>query len=197
MLNKFVQGLVFGLGFGIALVTTLIIGTYYIMPSVLETKLKDPQFSNPHKGEIAVPERTPSAKAREYSFFKGADHRMQIPEKGGILSLSLLPTDADAIRPRTFQLWLTASELWKIRTDGEAPDVEKIPYPESNPVEYLEKIMRESVGFGSGQGTMTVSAETIAGTKTGLDSCRENHLNGKLKITTEGVVFLLPNPYGT
>jgi hypothetical protein len=57
--------------------------------------------------------------------------------------------------------------------------------------------MHKSLGFAAGQSTMTVSAEELSRLKSSGDSSRDKSLNGKLKISTEGVVFVQPNPYGT
>jgi hypothetical protein len=57
--------------------------------------------------------------------------------------------------------------------------------------------MRKNLGFGAQQSTMTVSADELSRLKSTGDSSRDESLNGKLKISTEGVVFVQPNPYGT
>ena len=43
---------------------------------------------------------------------------------------------------------------------------------------------------------MTVSDIEINNLKSNGESWRDESLNGALKITVEGVVFVLPNPYG-
>ncbi len=103
----------------------------------------------------------------------------------------------DAKRQRTFQLWLTETSLWKVRTTETTPEIEQLPYPDSDAVEFLDEFIRKNVGLGASQGTMTVSAYEIANIKNGVDSDRDDHMNGKFQITTEGVVFFLPNPFGT
>ena len=164
----------------------------------METKIKEPKFNNPKVAEVAPsPEAVESITTREYSFFKNSGSKMEIPEGGGILSLAKLPTGPKATRQRTFQLWLTATELWKIRTNETTPEIEKIPYPSSNPVDFLDEYINKNIGLGAAQGTMTVSANEIANIKNAVNSDRDNHMNGKFHITTEGVVFFLPNPFKT
>jgi hypothetical protein len=197
MLKKFIHGLIFGAGFGIAFVAIWIIGIWYLLPSIMETKFKEPEFKNPKVAEILPPgESTTANTTREYSFFKHSGSRMKIPDGGGILALAKLPTNATASRQRTFQLWLTATTLWQIRTTETVPRIEKLPYPESDPVEFLDNYVRDKVGPGAGQGTMTVSPYEIENLKNNVDSGRDDHMNGEFKITTEGVVFFLPDPKG-
>lgn len=198
MLKKFIQGLIFGAGFGIAFVAIWIISMWYAFPRIVETKFKEPKFENPTVAQFAPSsESIHSTTTREYSFFKDTDSRMKIPEGGGILSLAKLPTGPDAARQRTFQLWLTSTNLWKIRTNETVPEIEQLPYPDSDPVKFIDDYISKNIGFGAGQSTMTVSAFEIAEIKNGIDSIRDDHLNGKFHITTEGVVFFLPNPLGT
>ncbi len=171
---------------------------WYVMPRIMETKFNEPEFDNPKVAEVAPsPEAIESKTNREFSFFKSSGSRMKIPDGGGILSLAKLPTGPDATRQRTFQLWLTEANLWKIRTTETTPEIEQLPYPDSDALEFLDEFIRKNVGLGASQGTMTVSAYEIANIKNGVDSNRDDHMNGKFQITTEGVVFFLPNPFGT
>jgi hypothetical protein len=42
---------------------------------------------------------------------------------------------------------------------------------------------------------MTVSADELSSLKSTGDSSRGESLNGKLRLSTDGVVFVQPNPY--
>ena len=117
---------------------------------------------------------------------------MKIPENGGILSMSPIFPTVDAHRPSTYQLWLTHSELWQIRTIEENIEIEKLPYPKGASVETLDSLMNESLGISSRQSTMTISESEINRIKATGNSIRDDHLNGELKITVEGVIFILP-----
>jgi hypothetical protein len=198
MLKKFLNGLVFGTGFGIAFVIVWSVGVSYLLPKALETSHKEPMFENPQSAEVAKPDPSLVPKSsREFSFFKDSENRMKIPENGGILSMSPTTTTEDAERPNTYQLWLTHTELWQIRTVGEKTEIEKLPYPEGASVKTLDSLMHKNLGFSARQSTMTISDIEINKLKSSGESWRDETLNGKLKITVEGVVFILPNPYKT
>ena len=198
MFRKFVHGLIFGAGFGVAFAAVWIVSLSYILPEVMESKYKEPDFNNPKVAEVVPPKESKSAapvELGEFSFFKHTD-RMKIPS-GGILAMSPMPKEIGEHRPGTYQLWLTQSELWQIRTVEDKVEVEKLPYPENASAETLYKLMNENLGVYAGQATMTVSADEISRIKTGRKSSRDKTLNGKLSVTTEGVVFVLPNPNET
>ncbi len=192
MFKKFLQGLIFGSGFGIAFVTILIIGIYYIAPTIFRNEFKELEFTNPKEADGVTLQEDQVLKKRNYRFFKGKS-TMEIPSGGGILAMTVLPTDKEAERPRTYQIWLTESELWQIRTNSDSPQIEKLPYPKSDPVEFIDKYMDDSIGAFSGISKMTVSMETLSELMHGGDTCRDDHLNGELILTKEGVVFVLPN----
>lgn len=198
MLKKFIHGLVFGAGFSIAFVAIWLIGMTYLLPKAFETAQKEPEFKNPRTAEIAKPNPSASVpSSQEFSFFKNSENRMKIPDNGGILSMSPISTSSGSKRPRTYQLWLTHSELWQIKTTEENTEIEKLPYPEGASVKTLDSLMHENLGLASRQSIMTVSETEINNIKSTGKSWRGDSLNGKLKITVEGVIFILPNPYET
>lgn len=200
MLRKFLDGLVFGAGFGIAFVLVWAIGMSYVMPRLvtsLTTETKQPGFENPREAKVAEPDPSIMPEKKEFSFFKHSDERMKIPSGGGILSMSPVTTVKGSKRPSTYQLWLTESKLWQIRTTEEKAEIEELPYPKNASVNDLDKLMSEKLGVASRQSTMTVSSEEIARLKSTGRSRRDESLNGKLKISVEGVVFIVPNPYET
>jgi hypothetical protein len=94
-------------------------------------------------------------------------------------------------------LWLTDSKLWQIRTVEDKIEIEELPYPTNASVSDLDSLMRKNLGFAARQSTMTVSAYDMSKLKGAGDSSRDESLNGKLRISVEGVVFVQPNPYGT
>lgn len=198
MLKKFFHGLVFGAGFGIAFVAIWFVGMTYFLPKAFETAQKEPEFTNPQTAEIAKPDPTVSIpSSKEFSFFKHSENRMKIPKNGGILSMSPISTPAGSKRPSTYQLWLTHSELWQIRTIEEGTEIEKLPYPDGASVKTLDSLMHKNLGMASRRSTMTISETEINNIKSRGESWRDDTLNGKLQITVEGVIFILPNPYET
>ena len=198
MLKKFFHGLVFGAGFGIAFVAIWFVGVTYLLPKAFETAQKEPEFTNPQTAEIAKPDLNVSIPlSKEFSFFKHSENRMKIPENGGILAMSAISTLAGSKRPSTYQLWLTHSELWQIRTIEEGTEIEKLPYPDGASVKTLDSLMHKNLGMASRQSAMTISETEINNIKSSGGSWRDDTLNGKLQITVEGVIFILPNPYET
>jgi hypothetical protein len=200
MLKKFLGGLVFGSGFAVALVAIWLIGMTFIAPRMMEsstTRTKQPEFKNPLEAKVATPDPATAPGKRDFSFFKNSGERMKIPPGGGILAMSPIDTAQGSKRPSTYQLWLTESKLWQIRTVEERVEIEELPYPRNASVTDLDNLMQKNIGFGAGQGTMTVSADELRRLKSTRDPCCDESLNGKLRISTEGVVFVQPNPYGT
>lgn len=167
-----------------------------IMDSVTTTATKEPEFKKPADARVVSPTPGATAESKEFSFFKHSAERMKIPPGGGILAMSPMTTAKGAKRSSTYQLWLTESKLWQIRTIEEKVEVEELPYPPNAGVTDLDNLMRKSLGYGARQSTMTVDPHDINSIKSGTPS-RDATLNGKLGVTVEGVVFILPNPYGT
>ncbi|HKQ23273.1 MAG TPA: hypothetical protein VJT81_02380 [Burkholderiales bacterium] len=203
MLKKFLDGLIFGFGFAIALAalwTVWSVGMAYVMPRILDSALtttREPEFKNPVDAQIVEPAPDGALEKKDFSFFKHSKERMKIPEGGGILAMSPMDTVNGSKRPSTYQLWLTDSKLWQIRTVEDKAEIEALPYPANASVTDLDKLMRKSLGFAARQSTMTVSADELGRLKSTGGSSHDDSLNGKLRISVEGVVFFQPNPYGT
>ncbi|MGH8613786.1 MAG: hypothetical protein ACREYF_17650, partial [Gammaproteobacteria bacterium] len=89
------------------------------------------------------------------------------------------------------------SKLWQIRTAEDRVEIEELPYPENASVADLDKLMHKNLGVGARQSTMTVAAEDMRNVRSTGRSSRDDSLNGKLRISVDGVVFVQPNPYGT
>ena len=198
MLKKFLDGLIFGTGFAIAFVIVCAIGLYFVMPSILTSatvETRQPTFDNPKEAVVAEPQPGMSPENKAFSFFKDSGERMKIPVGGGILSMSSIATSKYSNIPSTYQLWLTENKLWQIRTTEEKVEIEELPHTENMKVDDLDQLMFKNLGMNARQSTMTVSAEEINRIKTSGTSSRDDSLNGKLKISVEGVVFLLPEPY--
>jgi hypothetical protein len=201
MRKKFLDGVVFGCGFALALAaiwTAWSIGMAYLMPRIMEssvTTAREPEFKNPVDAKIADPDPGSASEKKDFSFFRHSGERMKIPEGGGILAMSPMNTAKGSTRPSTYQLWLTDSKLWQIRTAEEKVEIEALPYPANASVADLDKLMRKSLGFAARQSSMTVSAHELSGLKSAGGSSRDDSLNGKLRISVEGVVFVQPNPY--
>lgn len=203
MLKKFLDGLIFGGGFALALAaiwTVWTIGMAFFMPRIMDsvtTSTKEPEFRKPADAQVVDPVPGGAPDKREFSFFKHSGSRMEIPEGGGILAMSPMSTAQGSKRPSTYQLWLTESKLWQIRTIEEKAEIEELPYPPNASVADLDKLMRKSLGYAARQSTMTVSAHELSSIKTDGRSSRDETMNGKFRLTVEGVVFVQPNPYGT
>lgn len=203
MVKKFLDGLIFGCGFAFALAaiwTIWTIGMAYVLPRVMDsvaTTTKEPEFETPVDAQIVDPVASGAPEERDFSFFKHSADRMKIPPGGGILAMSPMTTPKGSRRPSTYQLWLTGSKLWQVRTVEEKVEIEELPYPANASVADLDSQMRKSLGFGARQSTMTVSADELGRLRTTDRSSRDETLNGTLRITVEGVVFVQPNPYGT
>ncbi|MGA8204089.1 MAG: hypothetical protein WB812_06180 [Woeseiaceae bacterium] len=200
MLKKFLEGLVFGGGLAISFVVVWAIGMYFVLPSQMTsyaTHTKEPKFKNPSEAVLKEPESKIETEQKEFTFFKESSSRMAIPTGGGILAMSPITTAKGSKRPSSYQLWLTESKLWQIRTTEEKVEIEELPYPKGGSVKDLDDIMFENLGVGSRQSAMTVSPEEISRMKSTGSSWRDESLNGSLKISVEGVVFVLPNPYET
>ena len=90
---------------------------------------------------------------------------------------------------------LTESKLWQIRTVEEKVETEQLPYPANATMNGLDSIMFKNVGFQAQESTMTVSSEELRQLKTSGESWRDASLNGKLRITADGIVFVEPNSY--
>lgn len=199
MLKKFLDGLIFGSGVAIAFVVVWVIWMSIVIPRVITsfatTETKQPVFENPREAKVAEPSPSITPEKREFSFSKYPDERMKIPPGGGILAMSTVTTNKGSKRPSTYQLWLTGSKLLQIRTNEEKAEVEELPYPKDASVADIDKLMSRSLGTGGPRHTTTVSAEEISQLKSTGNSFRDDRLNGKLKITVEGIVFILPNPY--
>ena len=170
----------------------------YFMPRIMESALtttKEPEFKKPVDAQVVSPTPGGTRENKDFSFFKHSADRMKIPQGGGILAMSPMNTVKGATRPSTYQLWLTESKLWQIRTVEEKVEIEELPYPENASVTDLDSLMRKSLGFAARQSTMTVSAEELSKLRSTGESWRDDSLNGKLRISVEGVVFVQPNPY--
>jgi hypothetical protein len=201
MLKKILDGALFGLGFAVAVVVVWIAATMYVMPKLWESRYsspetKEPEFSKPTEAQVATPKPGAAPDKREFSFFKHGRSKMEIPQGGGILSMSPISTAQGANRPSSYQLWLTESKLWQIRTIEDKTEFEELPYPKADAVAELGKLMHRSLGLGARQSTMTVSAFDVDALRTKGETSRDETLNGKLRISVEGVVFIQPNPYG-
>lgn len=202
MLRKLIEGLVFGCGLAFAVATIWTLWTFgmmYFMPKFVEssfTSTREPEFKNPVDARVVSP-APGEPEDRQFQFFKPSAERMKIPPDGGILAMSPMNTAKGSRRPSTYQLWLTDSTLWQIRTIEEKVEIEQLPYPPNASVSDLDSLMRKSLGFAAARSTMTVSADELHRLRSNGSSSRDDSLNGKLRISVEGVVFVQPNPYGS
>jgi len=198
MLKRFLHGLLFGLGFGLALVVVLTVHFLKVMPQLVEEVLptSEPIIESGKESQI-VPLDPEKRETREFSFFRTSKRMREIPLNGGILAMCVLTSEGPGNRPTTFQLWLTEEHLWKIRTEGEAVEVEEEKYPDKEPVESIDELMHESTGWQSGFSTMVIQSSEIEKLSKGLETSRDDHMNGSLRITEDGVVFFLPTEYET
>jgi hypothetical protein len=200
MLKKILDGALFGLGFALAFVVVWAISMWYVMPKLWEAsppnlETREPEFRKPAEAQVATPKPGAAPDKREFSFFKHGRSRMEIPQGGGILSMSPMSTAQGANRPSTYQLWLTESKLWQIRTTEDKAEIEELPYPKADAVAELGKLMHKSLGYAARQSSMTISAFDVDALRTKGETSRDETLNGKLRISVEGVVFIQPGRY--
>lgn len=200
MLKKILDGALFGLGFAVAVVAVWIVATMYVMPKLWESRYltsetREPEFNKPTEAQLVTPKPGAAPDKREFSFFKHGGRRMEIPQGGGILAMSPMSTAKGAKRPSTYQLWLTEAKLWQVRTIEDKAQIEELPYPKADAVAELGKLMHNSLGYGARQSMMTVSAFDVDALRTKGETSRDETMNGKLRISVEGVVFVQPDPY--
>ncbi len=200
MFKRFLDGLVFGAGFAIAFVAIWVLAMSFVVPRMMErvatTTTKQPEFNNPREAQVPDPAPASAPERKDFSFFKHSGERMKIPPGGGILAMSPMSTAQGSKRPSTYQLWLTESKLWQIRTVEEKVEIEELPYPKEASVTDLDKLMHKNLGIGARQSTMTVAAHDVSKLRSTGESSRDETLNGRLRMSVEGVVFVQPNPYG-
>lgn len=201
MLKTFVKGLVFGTGFAVAMIAvSTLFGIMWVQWAIPESVLTgsrisdaEPVLENPRPAEIQPKRDNASQGMPNYSFFdKSGKYAEGIPDGGGILGMAVLPTEAEAPRPRTFQVWLTKTEMWKIHTAGTTVEIEKTSYPaldQSSPSLAVFSVL----GSGPERSSITLSARSVELLRRGEECDDDDRLNGELRITTEGVVFLMPD----
>src|SRR5258708_19772843 len=108
---------------------------------------------------------------------------MKIPEGGGVLAMALTTTTPGAKRPSTYQLWLTESVLWQIRTTEDKAQIERLTRPENATADDLDRLMREKLGPGPHKSTMTVSDTAIQTLKSAGTSWRDKNVDGEMSVT--------------
>jgi hypothetical protein len=198
VLSKFLHGLAFGAGLAIAFVSVWILYMCFVVPRVMESVVADakaPRFENPTDAQVVAPDPTAAKRDREFDVFKHGKSRMEIPQGGGILALVPVSTPAGEDRPRTYQLWLTEKGLWQVRTNGDKAQSEPLARPENANVGDLDRVIREKLGSTARKSMMTVSEVDLQKLRSTGTSWRDDSLNGKLSLTVDGIVFLIPNPY--
>ena len=189
MLNKFLSGLVFGCGFAIAFVFIAYLGLQLILPAVINSSNKTPEFNDSKSAEVIEQESSSTPKMTtnsDFKLYKNSSAKMQVPAGGGILSIASVNSPAGNKFPSTYQLWITESEFWQIKT-------EQLKYPTVLPIDAVDTTMRTQAGYA--MSTMTVHSEAITSLKMGKGSWHDKDMNGKTKITKEGVVFIQPNEF--
>ncbi|MBA6390947.1 hypothetical protein H4J38_09195 [Colwellia sp. BRX10-3] len=196
MFKRFLNGLIFGSGFAIALLAILYFGLQIIFPGVNGSSDRVPEFSNAQKAEvIEQEERVVSIEnsVRDFKLYNDTRPKMEVSSGGGIFSIATVFTPPENLKPNTYQLWITENDFWQIRTIGDEVEVELLEYPLIAPVDAVQATMRKQVG--SAQSTMTVSSEEIASLQLGHGSWHDQDMNGKMKITNNKIVFFMPNKY--
>jgi hypothetical protein len=192
--KKFINGLIFGSGFGIAFLAILYFGLQIILPGVNESSDRVPEFSNAQKAEVIEQEERVASldkSSRDFKLYNDTRPKMEVSSGGGIFSIAAVFTPPENIKLNTYQLWITKNEFWPIRTLGDEVEVELLEYPSIAPVDAVQATMRKQVG--SAQSTMTVSSEEITSLQLEHGSWHEQDMNGKMKITKDKVVFFMPN----
>jgi len=198
MFKMFLGGVAWGSGLAIAVVAVWIVATLLavpMMPGSLTGAPGQPDLTNLKQTPIVTPAPGPDPARRDFTFFKHSAGRMKVPPGGGILAMSATSTAPGSGRPSTYQLWLTESGLWEIRTLEERVELKELPYPDNASVADLDRLMDANLGVARRQSKMIVSAEDLRWLKVKGRSGRDDSLNGKLRMRVEGVVFVQPDPY--
>src|SRR5678816_1644258 len=128
MLKRFFDGMIFGVGFAFAFAVICGVFIYFVVPTVMWTassQSQTPEFKNPVNATIIQGSTKAEGSKQEFSFFKNSGARMEIPPSGGILGMAPLGTPASAKRQSTYQLWLTQTEFWQIRTTDDQTQIER------------------------------------------------------------------------
>jgi hypothetical protein len=195
MLKKFMHGLVFGAGAGVAFVVVWLVAISYVIPSALEKMTtKTPNMSGAREATVR-PVDTVRPEERSFTLHKGAEIERKIPSGGGMLSISVLEDDGKGDRPSTFQAWVTESEAYIIKTVADVPTLKRVDYPKTGAVDYASELITKNVGFKEQNITTPVSGEDVRRLKRGNEINRGQFYNGIFRITEGGVVFFLPNQY--
>ncbi|MCG7567856.1 hypothetical protein MHM95_16410 [Pseudoalteromonas sp. CnMc7-15] len=196
MFKKFLSGLVFGSGFAIAFVFIAYLGLQVVIPAAINSSNKNPEFHDAKSAEVIEQETSIAPMMttdNEFQLYKNAHAKMEVPTGGGILSITTIDTPEDYKHPSTFQLWITESEFWQVKTTEQNVEIEQLEYPNSLPIDAVDTTMRKQAGYA--MSTMTVHSGEVASLKMGKSSWHDKDLNGKMKITEEGVVFIQPNEF--
>ncbi len=200
LLKRFLDGLAFGAGLAVAFGVLWIVWTMsfsYLLPKFMgdsSAPPEEPEFEHPVPARLVEP-AVPNPTNREYSFFRHPTEPMAIPEGGGLLAMAPVATPEGAKRPSTFQLWLTEAAFWQVRTTEDQIEVERLPYPRNASARDVDRVMEEQLGAFAEQSAMTVSEDTLRDLRATGQTWRDDHLNGTLSVTEEGVVLVLPSPY--
>ena len=196
MFKKFLSGIVFGSGFAIAFVFICYLGLQVVIPTLVNRSNKAPEFNNEKSASVIEQETssTPQvATDTDFNLYKSSSAKMEVPIGGGILSIASVNTPAGNKYPSTYQLWITESEFRQVKTTGQNVAIEQLKYPNILPIDAIDATMRKQAGYA--MSTMTIHSETVTSLKMGKGSWHDQDMNGKTKITEEGVVFIQPNEF--
>lgn len=197
MFNKFLSGLLFGSGFALAFVLIAYVGLEVILPSAISSSDKTPEFHEFKSAEVIEQQSPLSPQVStdtDFKLYKNSTPKMEVPVGGGILSFASINTPSGNKYPSTYQLWITESEFWQVKTTEQDIKIEQLEYPTVLPIDAVNVTMRKQAG--NAMSIMTVHPETITSLKMGKGSWHDKDKNGKTKITKEGVVFIQPNKFG-
>lgn len=193
MVRALIRGLLFGAAFGAAFLGVVVGAMLAFSGNSIEFRPASKIDVPPGAPQSVVPLEVVEDKA--FKLYKGPAHKMEIPLGGGVLSIAVVDSPKNAKRPSTVQAWVTESNSYLIRTAEITPTVSSVPYPKSEPETYASKLVSDNAGFRQGNSTMTVPASDVEGLKQGVPSHQGEHLNGTLRVTSEGVVFFVPNEF--
>jgi hypothetical protein len=195
MLKKFLHGVIFGSGFGVAFFTIWLIGISYILPIAFEKASNNELDMSGAKSESIVTLKKEQSSKREFNLYKIDPYERIFPVNGGMLSIVILDEDSGKDRPNSFQAWVTETSAFIIKTVDDVPTVKEVPYKTNDPVNFASNLVQDSAGFHEQNSTITVSESEIARIKSGEAPKNKSSLNGELRITENGVIFILPNKY--
>ena len=118
---------------------------------------------------------------------------MRFPGGGGLLLVATLDPASQPGRSDTVQIWLTKQKAWLIRTEGENVQTERLPYPKPHTVSTMRYLLQFEAPDYQSSVIYQVRKEVVRDIAADGETNAAVPTNGKLRGTTSGIVYLLPD----